>query len=109
MTNPLNPELAAELVRRVAVDQHARGVREGQDDVESDWEAMRVVDADNTAWLKTVVAECGWPGNTLVGEEAANAAWLLILLYSLHSCRILGSSGGPEWVSRLGGLLSSTT
>ncbi|MGI5337703.1 DUF6624 domain-containing protein [Streptomyces sp. CA-181903] len=95
MTNPLNPELAAELMRRVAVDQHARGVREGQDDVESDYEAMRAVDADNTAWLKTVVAEHGWPGHTLVGEEAANAAWLLIqhadrdLPFQLHGLQLL--------------------
>ncbi|MEU5425595.1 DUF6624 domain-containing protein [Streptomyces olivoreticuli] len=95
MTNPLNPELAAELLRRVAIDQHARGVREDQDDVEADWEAMRVVDADNTAWLKTVVAEHGWPGHTLVGEESADAAWLLIqhadrgLPFQLHALQLL--------------------
>jgi hypothetical protein len=35
------------------------------------------VDADNTAWLASVFDRYGWPGHTLAGEEAANAAWLL--------------------------------
>src|SRR5207244_6160203 len=36
------------------------------------------IDADNTAWLKDVVRRHGWPGCSLVGAEAANAAWLLV-------------------------------
>ncbi|MET9959488.1 DUF6624 domain-containing protein [Streptomyces sp. NPDC006326] len=34
-------------------------------------------DADNTKWLAGVVAEHGWPGIALVGEEGSDAAWLL--------------------------------
>ncbi|MFC4337582.1 DUF6624 domain-containing protein [Salininema proteolyticum] len=37
----------------------------------------RQVDDDNTAWLKQVVADHGWPLISYVGEEAAHAAWLL--------------------------------
>ena len=40
-------------------------------------EALRLLDEDNTAWLKEVVRSQGWPGRSLVGEEAAHAAWLL--------------------------------
>lgn len=70
------PELADELLRRRAVDQHARGVRE-HGSVAPDLEAMVTVDAENTPALKRIIAECGWPGRTLVGEQAAEAAWLL--------------------------------
>lgn len=38
---------------------------------------MRAVDAGNTVWLERVVAAYGWPGIGLVGEKAADAAWLL--------------------------------
>jgi Family of unknown function (DUF6624) len=35
------------------------------------------VDADNLTWLKDVVAEVGWPGRSIVGQDGAHAAWLL--------------------------------
>jgi hypothetical protein len=35
------------------------------------------IDADNTAWLKQVIAEHGWPGVALVGEQGAEEVWLL--------------------------------
>jgi hypothetical protein len=41
-------------------------------------EECRAVDTDNTEFLKSVVAEHGWPGHDLVGEHAAHAAWLLV-------------------------------
>ncbi|WP_411142326.1 DUF6624 domain-containing protein [Streptomyces sp. x-80] len=46
-------------------------------DVEAD--AMKHVDRANTQVLRRIVAEHGWPGRTLVGEEAARAAWLIAL------------------------------
>uniref|UniRef100_A0AAU2V3M6 Uncharacterized protein n=1 Tax=Streptomyces sp. NBC_00003 TaxID=2903608 RepID=A0AAU2V3M6_9ACTN len=73
---PHRPDLTDELLRRRAADQHARGVR-AHGTVAPDFDAMRTVDADNTAALKRITAECGWPGRTLVGEEATDAAWLL--------------------------------
>lgn len=76
MTKPQRPDLTDELLRRKAADQHARSVRE-QGNVDADPETMRRVDADNTAALKRITAEWGWPGRTLVGADAADAAWLL--------------------------------
>ena len=67
----MRPELRAELLRRAEHDQAARG------EPEADWELMASVDADNLAWLKNVVAEMGWRGRSVVGEDGAHAAWLL--------------------------------
>ena len=33
---------------------------------------------DNTARLREIVAQRGWPGHRLVGEAGAHAAWLLV-------------------------------
>ena len=41
-------------------------------------ERLRAVDTENTARLKELIAQKGWPGKTLVGKRAANAAWLLV-------------------------------
>jgi hypothetical protein len=40
--------------------------------------AALAVDRDNTARMKEIIAEHGWPGVTLVGDDGANAAWLLV-------------------------------
>jgi hypothetical protein len=40
--------------------------------------AMDKADSENTAWLKTIVANRGWPGGILVGKDGALAAWLLV-------------------------------
>ena len=39
---------------------------------------MAKIDADNTAFLKALVASDGWPKSRVVGEEAAHDAWLLV-------------------------------
>jgi hypothetical protein len=39
---------------------------------------LAAVDRDNTRWLGVMVALRGWPTRSLVGEEAASAAWLLV-------------------------------
>jgi hypothetical protein len=41
-------------------------------------EHMNAVDRENTAWMKTVIATHGWPGESMVGERGAHAAWLLV-------------------------------
>jgi hypothetical protein len=41
-----------------------------------DW-AERAALAAPARWLADLLASRGWPGRTLVGEEAAQAAWLL--------------------------------
>jgi uncharacterized protein DUF6624 len=65
----MNEDLRTELLRRVAVDQEAR---RGPDTT-----AMRAADGENLPWLRQVVADVGWPGKSLVGEDGAQAAWLL--------------------------------
>ena len=64
--------LRDELLRREERDQQARRAAEG------DPEVMLAVDAENLPWLKQVVAQHGWPTRSMVGEEASQAAWLLV-------------------------------
>jgi hypothetical protein len=64
-------ELRAELLRRAEQDLAARR------EPEADWELVTSVDAANLGWLKNLVAEVGWPGRSMVGEDGAHAAWLL--------------------------------
>lgn len=63
--------LRAELLHRAQQDQAARGI------AEPEWEMVASVDAENLAWLKEVIADVGWPGRSMVGEDGAHAAWLL--------------------------------
>jgi hypothetical protein len=91
------PELRIELLDRTKTDQEARKalmqrmkVRETNGDVASarskeekaELEKLankvKAVDEDNTKWLKGVVEKHGWPTNTLVGMDGANAGWLLV-------------------------------
>jgi hypothetical protein len=39
---------------------------------------VREIDAANTKWLAGILKQHGWPSNSLVGKDGANAAWLLI-------------------------------
>lgn len=74
----LSPErvdrIRAELARRREIDQAARqGPLEGMD-----FEKMAEIDRDNTAWLQELVTEVGWIDAKRYGDEAANAAWLIV-------------------------------
>jgi len=42
------------------------------------WSAIRARDHANTAWMKTVVAQHGWPTIAKVGPQASGSAWLLV-------------------------------
>jgi hypothetical protein len=66
----MNPGLRAELLRRMERDQAARQA--------DDPEAFGQVDAENLPWLKKVITEIGWPGRSIVGDDGASAAWLLV-------------------------------
>lgn len=39
---------------------------------------MEAVHKENAARLSTIIEQCGWPGVSLVGEEGARAAWLIV-------------------------------
>jgi hypothetical protein len=79
----VDEELRRELLSRRDEDQRVRqmlsppkgrSMARLPDEVAAEWQR---VDADNTRWLGNLVTTRGWPGRTLVGEEAAQAAWLL--------------------------------
>lgn len=65
----MNPDLRAELLRRAERDQAARQTEDPQ--------ASGEVDAENLPWLKKVIAETGWPGRSVAGDDGAHVAWLL--------------------------------
>lgn len=73
----VNDELRMELLERADRDQVARNsLRPGH--TMEEWDrVVEPVDRVNTARLKEIVAAYGWPGHALVGEAAAQAAWLL--------------------------------
>lgn len=52
---------------------------------------VKVVHA-NTARLRQIVAERGWPGRSLVGEDGADAAWL-VLQHASSGVPSLGTPG----------------
>lgn len=72
--------LRSELIRRLAVDQ------QGRDSIAIALQAgdtafvIRLLarDSASTRWLKGVVARYGWPGRRMVGDTAAEAAFLIL-------------------------------
>jgi hypothetical protein len=76
-----NAELREELLAMMADDQAVRtGVAPPGDDRTADelFAAWAQVDVDNAARMREILDEFGWPGWSLVGEEGALAAWVLI-------------------------------
>ena len=69
---PTHVALREELLKMAALDQKARQVAEN-----GDFNALHYVDARNQARLKEIVAQYGWPTFEMVGEDGANASWLL--------------------------------
>lgn len=75
--------LARQLSLRVEADQAARelitlALERGRQPDAADGALALAIDSLNTAWLKGVVAERGWPKASEVGEEGASDAWLLV-------------------------------
>jgi hypothetical protein len=84
--------LRDELLRRMEVDQRSRractplfakavdGMVRPADltaDEQAIVDRLTEVDQDNTLWLGELVSRRGWPIHSMVGEQAAAAAWLL--------------------------------
>lgn len=63
----------------VEVDQRAReSLVASADPAPAAIEELVEIDRKNTARMKEIVAAHGWPGKSLVGEEGASNAWLLV-------------------------------
>jgi hypothetical protein len=80
---PWDEALIAELLRRGDDDQAIRnqmmvGAQAGASTDSSLLARIDSVDAVNTAWLRATVASHGWPAQSVVGREAASAAFLVV-------------------------------
>lgn len=97
--------LRAELREMVRADQELRHkwMEAGEDqEIASQ---IKKVDQKNTARMKEIINTHGWPGKTLVGEDGANAAWLLVQHADRDrpfqkGCLALMATAGAEEVSQ---------
>lgn len=71
VVSPSHPGLRDELLELRRADQEART----SDTVAAS--EIAKVDTRNTLRLKEIIAEYGWPTNSMVGEDGAFAAWTL--------------------------------
>jgi hypothetical protein len=71
-------KLRQELLDRIEKDQLVRKEVMKQVPGLAEFVKLAKVDHENTAWLKKVIDERGWPGKALVGQVGAHAAWLLV-------------------------------
>jgi hypothetical protein len=76
------PELRSELAARVAVDQAVQ--RELGEQIQAGQPVGAAVArrdsvfSANLEWMRVVLAQHGWPGWRLVGNEGSHGAWLLL-------------------------------
>jgi Sulfotransferase family len=78
----IRPEaLRADLLRRRDIDRASRAAYAG---APAEMARLMEMDSANTAWFGTIVEQLGWPGRSLVGEDGAEAAWLLAQHADLH-------------------------
>lgn len=74
------PELRRELLALAAEDQRACNAWLAASEAtiaDALEHEVELVDQTDTAALKEMIANYGWPGKTLVGDDATHAAWLL--------------------------------
>ena len=71
------PELGQALIERNATDQAARKALVASPPSEEALDTVLRIDAENTAYMRRVLDQCGWPRKSVVGPEAAKAAWRL--------------------------------
>jgi len=74
----LDTALRDELLRREAEDQRLQQAAINAGGSAEAWQQTEPVADNNTAWLKQVLAEKGWPTISTVGRDGAAAAWLIV-------------------------------
>ena len=74
----MNNQLHDELLARMEKEQTLR--RDLIDSPDNIQLMMRMMEADaqNTMWLDDIINQVGWPTKSLVGEEGAQAAFLIV-------------------------------
>lgn len=66
--------IAKEIIKMAKKDQQLR-----KKALKTDyWDAVASIDKQNTARMKEIVEQIGWPTISKVGEEASGKAWLLV-------------------------------
>ncbi len=81
-----NSELMDELIRMGQIDQGGREEinrieqEHGYDSFEwkAAWERQRIIDAEHMTNLELIIEEHGWPMISMVGDEAARAAFFIV-------------------------------
>jgi hypothetical protein len=78
-TDKRDEKLRKELLSMMKVDQDARQALIQSGKTTGDLvERVAELDRKNTARMKEIIDKHGWPGRRLVGDDGANAAWLLV-------------------------------
>jgi hypothetical protein len=75
--SPRESALRRELLAMVDADQRVREGFGSQMTIEQIAQ-MQAVDTKHTARMITIIDQHGWPGRSLVGDDGAHAAWLLV-------------------------------
>jgi hypothetical protein len=75
----VNTYLRDELVAMAEEDQRVRAELAADGSLFNGYHpTMQAVHDHNAARLTAIIEECGWPGRSLVGEDGARAAWLVL-------------------------------
>ncbi|CAN5922857.1 hypothetical protein BH11MYX3_BH11MYX3_39300 [soil metagenome] len=75
-----DPALRRELLALSEEDQAVRNawIEANKRGEHPDWLPIQDVDLKTTAALRAIVARVGWPGTSMVAEDGATAAWVLV-------------------------------
>jgi tRNA A37 N6-isopentenylltransferase MiaA len=74
----VTPDLRDELLQMAKADQEVRNRINWTDPDPTLVEEMQRLDRQNAKRLSEIVDTHGWPGKSLVGEDGAHAAWLIV-------------------------------
>lgn len=76
----MNEELRAELIQMAKEDQETRDelLRSGNLPKHGYAKEMKRIHERNNARMREIIEQYGWPGQSLVGEDGCEAAWLIV-------------------------------
>jgi hypothetical protein len=76
----MNKVLKAEILSMAEADQRVLQELAENGEISADeyHPSIQQVHIKNTARMKAIIGQYGWPGNALVGEEGAEAAWMVV-------------------------------